>query len=92
MLYIELLSQFNQLKTLATTKNTILLNFLWDLGYKTSYGLEWQSCVINFLANSIHISPFILQNTYQMAQSVMALIEIFSPSIISILPTGIMTK
>jgi hypothetical protein len=92
ILHVELLSQFNQLKTLAAAKDTALLSFLRDSGYKTSRGLGWQSCVINFLANSIHISPCVLQNTCQMAQGVMALIEIFGPGIIPVLPAGVMTR
>jgi hypothetical protein len=60
MLHVELLSQFNRLKTLAAAKDTALLSFLRDSGYKTSRGLGWQSCVINFLADSIHISPSVL--------------------------------
>ena len=60
MLHIELLFQFNQLKTLATAKDTTLLSFLQDLGYKTSCGLGWQLYVINFLANLIYISLSIL--------------------------------
>ena len=91
-LHVELLSQFNQLKTLAAAKDTALLSFLRDSGYKTSRGLGWQSCVINFLANSINISPTILQNTCQMAQGVMALIEIFGPGIIPVLPPNVMTR
>lgn len=92
MLHVELLSQFNQLKALAAAKDTALLSFLRDSGYETSRGLGWQSCVINFLANSIHVSSSVLQNTCQMAQGVMALIEIFGPGIIPVLPAGVMTR
>ncbi len=91
-LSMALLDQYNSLRRMAAQKDPALLNFLRGRGYQTERGVGWQSCTVRCLAESLEVSPTILQNICQSAQGVAALAEHFGNGILAILPVGAMNR
>ncbi len=88
----DLLDRFNKIKTIAHQRDRTLVTFLTDNGYTTKRGVSMQSCIINYLADSLDISVTNLKNSCQMALGVTGLIEEFGLGVITLLPRGTMNK
>ncbi len=91
-LSINLLEQYGGLRRMAAGKDPALLAFLKGRNYSTRRGRGWQSCIVQFLAESLEISPTTLQNTCQSALGVAALTDQFGNGIIPVLPLGVMNR
>ncbi len=89
---LRLLERYNRLRDLAAAKDTDLIGFLRGRGYSTRRGVNWQSCIVKYLADSLEIPNSTLQNRCQAAQGVAALKDQFGNGIIPVLPIGTMNR
>jgi len=91
-LNLDLLHQFNALKTMVQDSNKQLMDFLKKNGYSTAKGVSWQSLIITYLADALQIDNIALRNNTQSAQGIAALVDQFGFGILTVLPPGANNK